>query len=166
MKVKRDLEAEAGGSISGWQGPGTSTGSDAASLASMWNLSRPSSSKREKLAAVLFQNRDVREMSEEEIYAQRIEAARNLSSLCGRHMPRPALRRRLAVREKALEEIPDEKENEDPDLYPVVCSGMQCLFCLGEQSLCVSSRTYAFARKGILQEHVEKHLRGRDWSKE
>ncbi|KAF1810595.1 hypothetical protein P152DRAFT_475428 [Eremomyces bilateralis CBS 781.70] len=123
--------------------------------------------ERERLAALLFQNRDVRQVSEEVIYGQRIAAMDNLISLCGRHLPRPAPRRHLSLRDKSLEEIPEEDEKDfNPDLFPLVCPGTHCLFCLGNQSLGPQSRTFAFARKDALKNHVEKHLRHQDWSKE
>ncbi|KAF1810113.1 hypothetical protein P152DRAFT_140144 [Eremomyces bilateralis CBS 781.70] len=86
--------------------------------------------ERERLAVLLFQNRDIREVSKEELYTQRIAAIDNLINLCGRHMPRPAPRRHLSLRDKSLEEVPEEKDI-DTDLFPLVCPGTQCLFCLG-----------------------------------
>ncbi|KAF1815641.1 hypothetical protein P152DRAFT_192051 [Eremomyces bilateralis CBS 781.70] len=100
--------------------------------------------ERERLAALLFQNRDVREVSEEELYTQRIAAMDNLINLCGRHMTRPAPRRHLSLRDKSLEEVSEEKDV-DPDLFPLVCPGTQCLFCLGNQGLGPQSRTFAFS---------------------
>jgi len=111
--------------------------------------------ERERLAVLLCQNRDVTEMSEHEVYENRLSALRDMISLCGR---REASRQ---APRQAYEEI----THEDPDLFPISCPGTQCLFCLGEASLCHSARTFSFSRRDALIRHTNGHLRTRNWSK-
>ena len=119
--------------------------------------------ERNQLADLLFMNRDVRNMSEKEIFLRRLEAMKNLVRLCDLHMPRPAASRRSTNQEKILQDIPLESET-SANVFPLVCPGTYCLFCLGNRSLCESSRQYAYSRKDVLQKHVEKHLRDLNWS--
>jgi hypothetical protein len=120
--------------------------------------------ERSRLVSLLFQNRDVAEMSEQEIYQSRLEAMRNMASLCGRRMPRPQPRRRLLTCNKTTKETCEKSEDEDPNLFPIECPGTQCLFCLGDETLCSSSRTFSFSRKDVLIKHVESlHLKAWDW---
>src|SRR5947208_6679396 len=116
--------------------------------------------ERNRLAGLLCQNRDVTEMSEHEVYENRLNALRDMISLCARReAPRQSPR-------QAYEEITQEEVTyEDPDLFPMSCPGTQCLFCLGESSLCHSARTFSFSRRDALIRHVNGHLRPRDWSK-
>ena len=118
--------------------------------------------ERKQLADLLFMNEDVRNMSTKEIFLRRLEAMRILVKLCDLHMPRPAPSRRPTKHEVFLQDVPLELES-SADLFPLVCPATYCLFCLGNRSLCESSRQYAFARKDVLQNHVEKHLRDKDW---
>jgi hypothetical protein len=47
-----------------------------------------------------------------------------------------------------------------PDLFPMICTSTQCLFCLGNTGLSFESRTFCFSRPRKAREHVEqKHLR-------
>ena len=120
--------------------------------------------ERSQLASLLCRNRDVVEMSEQEIYQNRLDAMGSLISLCGRRMPRPQPRRRLLICDNATEEVCKESEDKDPDLFPIECPGTQCLFCLGDGTLCPSSRIFWFSRKDVLIKHVESlHLKAWDW---
>ncbi|KAI9770756.1 MAG: hypothetical protein M1840_003006 [Geoglossum simile] len=111
--------------------------------------------ERERLASLLCQNRDVMEMSEYEVYENRLNALQDIISLCGR---------REAPRQVSRQAY-EESTEEDPDPFPISCLGTQCLFYLGESSLCHSARTFSFSHRDALIRHVSGHLRTRDWSK-
>jgi len=136
--------------------------------------------ERAELAGLLFPkvthphhprpNADLTERSEDEIYEKRIAVMRTMVSLCSRRMPRPQPHSRPRTLDPSLKAIKDEEsegEDEDPDTFPTLCPSTVCLFCLGDDSLSSTSRTFAFRRKAYLQKHVqEQHLRGKDWKKE
>lgn len=97
-------------------------------------------------------------MSKYEVYENRLNALQDMISLYGCEAPCQAPKQ--ADKEITQEEI----KCEDPDLFPISCSGTQCLFCLSKSSLCHSARTFFFSCRDALIRHVNKHLQTRDWS--
>ncbi|KAK5409142.1 hypothetical protein LTR90_009265 [Exophiala xenobiotica] len=118
-------------------------------------------SERQELAALLF--REASSCDDQIQNGARI--VRLLCALCGRQDSRRGRR--------ALEDAdqPDSPPVQDscpeacfidtcPDIFPVVCPGMQCLFCLGDDSLAPHIRTYSFSKSFSLTRHVQnQHLR-------
>jgi hypothetical protein len=73
-------------------------------------------------------------------------------------MPRPQPCRQLLTGNNTTKETCEKSEDEDPDLFPIECPGTQFLFCLGDETLCPSSRTFTFSRKDVLIKRVESSL--------
>jgi len=120
--------------------------------------------ERSQLASLLFNNGDVAEMSEQEIYRNRLDAMKSMMSLCGLRMSRPPPRPQFQKCGDAAEEVCEKSEDKDPDSFPIECPGTQCLFCLGDRTLCSTSRTFCFSRKDALIRHVESlHLKEWNW---
>jgi len=60
---------------------------------------------------------------------------------------------------RGIVEVEDE-DTPEPDLFPTICPGTQCLFCLGSHQLSHTARTFSFSPLDILQKHAESvHLR-------
>jgi hypothetical protein len=55
-------------------------------------------------------------------------------------------------------------ETEVAEEYPIQCSGLQCLFCLGKVLLAHVDRQKSFATRQKLSDHVDNHLSRCDWN--
>jgi Protein of unknown function (DUF3435) len=109
--------------------------------------------ERCKVAEMLFtQNEDLAEPD----VALRVRAVTSLVALCKlREEPR---RRKQPPSQKWA--ICDVEDIPEPDLFPLMCTGTQCLFCLGDEHLSYSARTFSFCRIDALRRHVQvAHLR-------
>ncbi len=59
-----------------------------------------------------------------------------------------------------VDQEPDQEPASAPDLFPMICTSTQCLFCLGDTGLSFESRSFCFSRPRKAREHVEQqHLR-------
>src|SRR5436305_2907406 len=54
--------------------------------------------------------------------------------------------------------VKNETEKKIPELqqFPMICSSMQCLFCLGDTRLPHESRIFCFSRPRKAREHIER----------
>jgi hypothetical protein len=85
---------------------------------------------------------------------RRIQLVQYMTKLCGR---REARRRRTAPN-LALPQA----ESGDKNVIlstPLECDARQCLFCIGDEALSVSQRTFCWSRPAKMMDHIEKfHL--------
>ncbi|KAI9765990.1 MAG: hypothetical protein M1840_006997 [Geoglossum simile] len=109
--------------------------------------------ERSRLAEVLF--RYLADEKKPECSARDLRAIsiRDMTTLCAlQEVPR---------REKSSFRgiVEAEEDTPEPDLFPTICPGTQCLFCLGNNQLSHIARTFSFSRLDVLQKHVESvHL--------
>lgn len=83
---------------------------------------------------------------------QRIELIRAMTKLCSR---REARRRGMA---RVLVEPPIKKEDTSlPLSLPLECEPRQCLFCVGDESLPLTQRTFCWSRPAKMMDHIEDH---------
>jgi hypothetical protein len=86
------------------------------------------------------------------------------TSLCGRReYPRTRRRSGHDSQDQSAESIEASEVkpcflDTEPDIYPMQCPGIQCLFCLGGVGLAANIRTRCFANPFSLTRHVHKHL--------
>jgi Protein of unknown function (DUF3435) len=82
-----------------------------------------------------------------------------LVSLCSKR----CLPERKSKQDEKTIYIEVEEDETTPDLYPIVCPSTLCLFCLGDTSLPLESRTRHFPKTSNLKRHVVvQHLRHQD----
>ncbi len=128
-------------------------------------------SEREELARLLFPSPTPTPTPTPTSYEKQIEDScqiiRAYASLCGRgEYPRPRHQPEQAGQDppESLDvgDVTDIKPcflDTEPDMYPLLCPGTQCLFCLGDVSLAPNIRTRCFANPFTLTRHVHKqHL--------
>lgn len=117
--------------------------------------------ERSALAGLLFPQADVVAQCYDQLLKRRCETIRQIASLCTRREAPPV--RRLLNQESSKLELPEEKApcipDNTPELYPVLCVGTQCLFCLGNAGLPTHCRVRSFASSFTLTRHVQdQHL--------
>lgn len=94
------------------------------------------------------------DLSKPEALDQRIELVQNLKDLCGR---REVRRRGAASNPSALD--PRDQDKNVAFSLPIVCKARQCLFCIGDEALSLSQRTFCWSRPAKMMDHVEQvHL--------
>jgi hypothetical protein len=99
--------------------------------------------ERQRLVVLLFKNRDVDEVSEEDLQADRLEAINLLIALGRQRVPLDRPRR------KAVEDMDDWVK------MPDKCGPLQCLDCFYDDSLPYSARIFAYATQASFRRHVK-----------
>ena len=96
--------------------------------------------ERDRLAQNIFcPRKDVEDG--DQTHSRRVQVITDWVSLCSLH---------TAPNRKAISAV---SGDEDADIFPLVCPGTQCLFCLGDVQLPNSARIYAFSRSENLHRH-------------
>ena len=116
--------------------------------------------ERAELTTLLFPAVRSQPVSYSEQVHMSCEIIRNYESLCHRReYRRPPVKR---AKSNTVDEPVDVKPcflDTEPDIYPMQCPGTQCLFCLGDTTLCVEIRTRCFSKPFTLTRHVQtQHL--------
>jgi hypothetical protein len=95
-------------------------------------------------------------LSEKEILHRRIDAIDNMMRLCCRREVQSRKRRRVINKQG----LSVEEEAARPDPFPLLCKETQCPFCIGNESMSYSQRTFSYCRPSKMMDHVERsHLR-------
>ena len=113
--------------------------------------------ERDALVSLLFPHRH-----QPTTYEQQVEQAAQMIRLLGALCDRRDNRRS----QQDDDELSSDVEPVDacfvdtcPDIFPVLCPGTQCLFCLGDESLFIPIRTRCFKNTYTLTRHVQaQHL--------
>lgn len=109
--------------------------------------------ERARLARNLFRSSDCSAEDPRELHARRVQTIQDWATLCNLYEA-PRLRGAPPVgRDLSIDIIVD------ADTFPILCPGTQCLFCLGDDQLPHTARTYSFSRSDHLRRHVQNsHL--------
>lgn len=97
------------------------------------------------------------DLSKKEILRCRIEVIDNMTRLCRRREVQSCKNCRVINKQSSPVE---EEEATRPDPFPLVCKETQCPFCIGNETMSYSQRTFSYCRPSKMMDHVERsHLR-------
>jgi hypothetical protein len=110
--------------------------------------------ERARLAQNLFDSSDSKE-GQDKIHIRRVQVITDWVALCSLREARN--RKVIPTHSTALS---PSNGFVDADIFPLMCPGTQCLFCLGDVQLPHSAKTYSFSRLDHLRRHVQDcHLK-------
>lgn len=113
--------------------------------------------ERARLAQNLFRSSDCTVEDHHELYSRRVQTIEDWASLCSLH---EGPRKRMVPPTRSKPDFGQFDDIIDADIFPILCPGTQCLFCLGDSQLPHSARMYSFSRPEHLRRHVQDcHLR-------
>ncbi|KGQ01278.1 hypothetical protein PAAG_12049 [Paracoccidioides lutzii Pb01] len=107
--------------------------------------------ERAWFARNLFRSSYCRTENQSEIYACLAQTMQDWASLGS--LPEEPRKGRATSADSGIELTFDEIV--DVDNFPTQCPGPQCLFCLGDDQLPLSGRTYSFLRPDHLRRHIQ-----------
>lgn len=110
--------------------------------------------ERSQLESLLCQTAE--DFSPKESLQRRFDVIYNMTWLCHLQEVRHRRRKRMHTAAKKVE---GEEEVIDPNPFPLICKPTQCPFCIGNESIAHSERTFAYSRAAKMMDHVQRsHL--------
>ena len=118
-----------------------------------------------------------RQLSEDQIKRQRLEAVNLMIRLCRRrevqqhHRPGDRPKTQQCKEEEASGMIKTEarssaRESSVDDPFPLKYEKRQCIICIGDEALAYDTRIFSFSTPSKIMDHVESHLRSVSLAKE
>lgn len=115
-----------------------------------------------------------KDMTDEDIFQQRIKVTDLVVALCGKKETRKMARRGTGNRGRVLrtsrptlpsikEESPVRMQELDPDHFPLLLDPNQCPDCIGDESMTLQERTFRYCRPSVMNDHFDNvHLEERE----